>query len=58
MEGKDFIIYCDAYHSSSIIVLIQEKNVIAYALRHLKVHERNYPTHALKLVVVVFSLKI
>ena len=30
----------------------------AYASRKLKVHEKNYPTHALELSVVVFSLKI
>ncbi|WMV32517.1 hypothetical protein MTR67_025902 [Solanum verrucosum] len=34
-----------------------ERNVIAYASRQLKVHERNYPTHDLKLVAVVFALK-
>ncbi|KAH0743175.1 hypothetical protein KY290_031168 [Solanum tuberosum] len=36
----------------------EDKNVIAYALRQLKVHERNYPTHDLELAVVVFTLKI
>ncbi|WMV25841.1 hypothetical protein MTR67_019226, partial [Solanum verrucosum] len=34
-----------------------DKNVIAYASRQLKVHERNYPTHDLELVAVVFTLK-
>ena len=29
-----------------------------YASRQLKPHERNYPTHDLELVVVVFALKI
>ena len=36
---------------------MQEKNVIAYAFRQLKVHERNYPTHDLELAAVVFALK-
>ena len=36
---------------------MQEKNVIAYASRQLKVHEHNYPTHDLELVTVVFALK-
>ena len=36
---------------------MQEKNVIAYASRQLKVHERNYPTHDLELAAVVFALK-
>ena len=35
---------------------MQERNVIAYALRQLKVHERNYPTHDLEVVVVIFAL--
>ncbi|WMV09406.1 hypothetical protein MTR67_002791 [Solanum verrucosum] len=37
---------------------MQDKNVIAYASRQLKVHERNYPTNALELAAVVFTLKI
>ena len=32
--------------------------MIAYASRQLKVHEKNCPTHDLKLVIVVFALKI
>ena len=56
MEGKDFNVYCDASYSSLGTVLMQERNVIAYASRQLKVHERNYPTHDLELAVVVFAL--
>jgi hypothetical protein len=37
---------------------MQDKKVIAYALRQLKNHEQNYPTHDLELAVVVFALKI
>jgi len=37
---------------------MQERKVVAYDLRKLKVHERNYPTHELELAMVVFSLKI
>ena len=36
---------------------MQEKNVIAYASRQLKVHECDYPTHDLELAAVVFALK-
>jgi len=32
--------------------------VVAYALRQLRIHERNYPTHDLELAAVVFVLKI
>ena len=57
MEGKYFIVYCDASYSGLGAVLMQEKNVIAYASRQLKVHKRNYPTHDLELATVVFALK-
>ena len=56
MEGKNFIVYCDASYSGLGAVLMQEKNVIAYASRQLKVHERNYPTHDLELAAVVFAI--
>ena len=36
---------------------MQEKNVISYASRPLKMHESNYPTHDLELAAVVFALK-
>ncbi|XP_027941210.1 uncharacterized protein LOC114195008 [Vigna unguiculata] len=31
--------------------------LVAYASRQLKVHEKNYPTHDLELVAIVFALK-
>ncbi|WMV09847.1 hypothetical protein MTR67_003232 [Solanum verrucosum] len=37
---------------------MQDKNVIAYVLRQLKINERNYPMHNLELAVVVFALNI
>ena len=57
VESKNFIVYCDESYSCLGVVLMQEKNVIAYASRQLKVHKRNYPTHDLELAVVVFALK-
>ncbi|KAI3686448.1 hypothetical protein L1987_80124 [Smallanthus sonchifolius] len=58
-EGTDnFIVYCDASHQGLGCVLMQEEKVIAYASRQLKVHEKNYTTHDLKLGAVVFALKI
>ena len=32
--------------------------MVAYALRQLKPHENNYPTHDLELTTIVFALKI
>ena len=39
-------------------MLMQRDRVIAYALRKLKKHEVNYPTHDLELAAVVFALRI
>nr|GEX26700.1 putative reverse transcriptase domain-containing protein [Tanacetum cinerariifolium] len=39
-------------------VLMQRVKVIAYASRHLEIHEKNYTTHGLELGAVVFALKI
>ncbi|XP_075099351.1 uncharacterized protein LOC142176166 [Nicotiana tabacum] len=39
-------------------ILSQHGKVIAYALRQLKAHEKNYLTHDLELAAVVFALKI
>nr|GEZ16926.1 putative reverse transcriptase domain-containing protein [Tanacetum cinerariifolium] len=39
-------------------VLMQKEKVIAYASRQLKVYEKNYTTHGLELVAVVFALKM
>ncbi|GJS88199.1 putative reverse transcriptase domain-containing protein [Tanacetum coccineum] len=58
-EGsEDFVVYCDASHKGLGAVLMQREKVIAYASRQLKVHEKNYTTHDLKLGSMVFALKI
>ncbi|GJX19805.1 putative reverse transcriptase domain-containing protein [Tanacetum coccineum] len=51
--SKDFIIYCDASIKGLDVVLMQKENVIAYASRQLKIHEKNYTTHDLELGAVV-----
>ncbi|KAA3473440.1 Transposon Ty3-G Gag-Pol polyprotein [Gossypium australe] len=56
--GKEFVIYSDASLNGLGCVLMQEGKVIAYASRHLKPHEKNYPTHDLELAAIVFALKI
>ena len=50
--------YCDAFKDIIRCVMMQSGKVTAYGSRQLKNHERNYPTHDLELMVVVFVLKI
>nr|GEV35594.1 retrovirus-related Pol polyprotein from transposon 17.6 [Tanacetum cinerariifolium] len=57
-EAKDFVVYYDASNQGLVCVLMQRDNVIMYALRQLKIQEKNYTTHDLELGVVVFALKI
>ncbi|KAJ0752693.1 putative nucleotidyltransferase, Ribonuclease H [Helianthus annuus] len=51
-------VYSDASKKGLGCVLMQHGKVIAYASRHLKPYEVNYPTHDLELAAVVFALKI
>nr|GEV38835.1 retrotransposon protein, putative, Ty3-gypsy subclass [Tanacetum cinerariifolium] len=58
-EGsKDFVVYCYASIKGLGAVLMKREKVIAYGLRQLKFHEKNYITHDLELGAVVFALKI
>ncbi|GKC76804.1 putative nucleotidyltransferase, ribonuclease H [Tanacetum coccineum] len=56
--AENFIVYYDASHKGLGAVLMQNKKVIAYASRQLKIHEKNYTTYDLELGAVVFALKI
>ena len=56
-ESGDFVVYSDTFEKGLGCVLMQNGNVIAYALRQLKSYEQIYPTHDLELATVVFSLK-
>jgi hypothetical protein len=56
-SGKRFTVYTDTSHIGHGYVLMQEGRVIAYGSKQLRKHEGNYPTHDLKLAVVVFALK-
>ncbi|GJS16896.1 putative reverse transcriptase domain-containing protein [Tanacetum coccineum] len=58
LGSENFVVYCDASHKGLGVVLMQRENVIAYASRQLKIHEKNYTTHDLELGAVVFALKI
>ncbi|GJV85754.1 putative reverse transcriptase domain-containing protein [Tanacetum coccineum] len=55
---KDFVVYCDSSIKGLGAVLMLKMKVISYASRQLKIHEKNYTTHDLKLGAVVFALKI
>ena len=50
--------YSDASHKGLGCVLMQHGKVVAYAYKQLESYERNYPTHDLELVAMIFSLKI
>nr|GEW49046.1 putative reverse transcriptase domain-containing protein [Tanacetum cinerariifolium] len=52
-RAENFIVYCDASHKRLGAILTQNEKVIAYASRQLKIHEKNYTTHDLKLGAVV-----
>ena len=52
---EPFEVYCDASKKGLRCVLMQNRNVVAFALRQLKPHEMNYPTHDLELVAVYFE---
>ena len=56
--SEPFVVYCDASKMGIGGMLIQQGQVVAYASRQLKIHERNYPTYDLELAVVVFALKL
>ncbi|MCH97414.1 retrotransposon protein, partial [Trifolium medium] len=55
---ESFVVYCDASKMGLGGVLMQKGQVVAYASRQLKIHERNYPSHDLELAAVVFALKV
>ena len=57
-RGQGYTVYCDASMAGLGCVLMQSRRVVAYGSRQLKNQEQNYPTHDMKLVVVVFTLKI
>ena len=56
--SEGFVVYSDAFRQGLGCVLMQHGKVVAYASRQLKPYERNYPTHDLELVAVIFALNI
>ena len=57
-QEQRYTVYCDAFKDGLGCVLMHSERVIAYGSKQLKNHEQNYPTHDLKLVAIVFALKI
>ena len=58
-NGKDgYTIYTNILREGLGCILMQNKNVIAYASRKFKPHERNYLTHDLELAAVVYLEKV
>ena len=57
-EEEHFVVNNDASKGGIGYVLMQEGKVIAYASWQLKPYEKSNPSHDLKLVAVVFILKI
>jgi ribonuclease HI len=55
---QPFDVYRDASGTGLGCVLMQNNQVIAYASRALRNHEKNYPTHDLELAAVIHALKI
>ncbi|XP_070031988.1 uncharacterized mitochondrial protein AtMg00860-like [Nicotiana tomentosiformis] len=53
-----YTVYYDTSRVSLGAVLMQDRKVIAYVSRQLKVHEKNYPIHDLELAAIVHALKI
>ena len=56
--GREYAMYSNASRIGLGCVLMQDRKVVAYASRQLKLYEQKYPTHDLELVAVVFTLKI
>ena len=52
------MVYSDVSHQGLSCVLMQRGNVVAYASRQLRNHEKSYPVHDLELAAVIFALKI
>ena len=55
---KDFVVCTDACKEGLSGVLLQENYVVAYEYRKLKEHEKNYVTHDLELVAIIYALKM
>lgn len=53
----DFVVYMDALGTGFRCVLMKRDKVISNASCQLNMYEHYYPTHDLKLAVVIFTLR-
>ncbi|GKA22398.1 putative reverse transcriptase domain-containing protein [Tanacetum coccineum] len=58
LGSENFMVYCDASRKGLGAFLMQREKVISYTSRQLKIHEKNYTTHDIKLRAIVFALKM
>jgi hypothetical protein len=58
LGSEGFMVCNNALRKGLGCVLMQHEKVITYALRQLRPYKVNYLIHDLKLVVVVFALKV
>jgi len=58
LETEGLVVYSDASKKGFYCVLMQHGKVNAYAIRQLKTHEVKFLVHDLKLVIVVFALRV
>ena len=54
----DFAIFCDASSLELGTIFMRYGRVIAYVSHQLKDFDKNYPTHDLELIVMIFALKM
>jgi hypothetical protein len=55
---EEFLVCTDTSKEGLGGVLMQDSRVIAYISRKLKRHEDNYATHNLKLLAIVYDLRV
>jgi hypothetical protein len=54
----DFLVCTDTSKEGLGRVLMQERRVVTYISRKMRIHEENYPTHDLELLDIVYALKV
>lgn len=55
---KEYEVFCDVSNQGLGFDLMQERKIIAYVSRQLKLHEHNYLMHDLEFGVIVHTSKI